>query len=52
MGRDGDIQVKGVELGGLRNGEVSYRPGEASVFLSRKGSLELSIKGETLLISE
>lgn len=50
MGRDGDIKVKGVELGGLRSGELSYRrhterPGEASVVLSRKGSLELSIKG-------
>lgn len=57
MGRDGDIKVKGVELGGLRSGEVSYRrhterPGEASVVLSRKGGLELPIKGQTLLTSE
>lgn len=49
MGRDGDIEVKGVELGGLRSGEVSYRrhterPGEASVVLRRKGSLKLSTK--------
>lgn len=33
LGRDGDIKVKGVGLGGLRSGKVSYRrhterPGE------------------------
>lgn len=57
MGRDGDIKVKGVELGGLRSGQVSYRrhterPGGSISGPEKERQLEAFHQRQTLLTSE